>query len=331
MHRTRGYRFAGHKVLVGLSLFLLVAGTQCAGLPRRDGGDASLFPRLADRSWTATEPARTFGPDNLYEEIDGEAELFLPYGFQELTVGFLRPAGNDKAEFRLEIFRHATERDAFVVYSQQRFPGQEVTRVRNSEAIVSATSLDFFQGTRFVRIRAASRETARTDMEKLGTDLSVLLSGTGDLPGETEILRIPGMVDGSIVFHTRAILGYEVLAPGYEAKYVVPGTAATLILITPGDAGPAPQFLRKLSGSLPGFVRVGEEMFRADLPSGTFFLISREGFHLGVEGKVTREKASAILSIIAERLSLFLEQSGGKKGRPPGSNYRKLHWKRLHK
>ncbi|MGB5994817.1 MAG: hypothetical protein WBG20_05300, partial [Candidatus Deferrimicrobiaceae bacterium] len=114
---------------------------------------------------------------------------------------------------------------------------------------------------------------------------------------------------GSIVFHRRAILGYEVLAPGYEAKVAVPGTSGTLVLITPEDAGPAPQFLRKLSGSLPGFARGEKEMVRADLPSGTLWLISREGFHLGVEGKMTREKASAVLSIVAGRLSRFLEQS----------------------
>ncbi len=95
MRRAGEYRSAGQKVLAGLSLFLLVSGPQCAGIPRQDGRETSLFPRLADRSWIVTEPARTFGPDNLYEEIDGEAELFLPYGFQELTVGFLRPAGNE--------------------------------------------------------------------------------------------------------------------------------------------------------------------------------------------------------------------------------------------
>ncbi|NNG45928.1 MAG: hypothetical protein HKM86_02280, partial [Deltaproteobacteria bacterium] len=207
MHRAGGYRFAGHKVLVGLSLFLLVAGPRCAGLPRKDGGGASLFPRLADRSWIAVEPARTFGPGNLYEEIDGEAELFLPYGFQELTVGFLRPAGNEKAEVRLELFRHATSRDAFGIFSQHRFPCQEVAEVGTSEAIVSDTSLDFFQGMHFVRIRAASRTATRTDLEKLGRELSDLLPGRGDPPRETQALRIPGLVDGSIVFHKRALLG----------------------------------------------------------------------------------------------------------------------------
>jgi hypothetical protein len=314
MRRTGGYRFAGHKVLVGLSLFLLVSGSRCAGLPREDGGGASLFPRLAGRSWIATEPARTFGPANLYEEIDGEAELFLPYGFQELTVAFLRPAGNETAEVRLELFRHATRRDAFGIFSQHRFPGQEKIRVGTSEAVVSATSLDFFRGTHFVRLRTSSWSTTRTDLENLGRDISDLLPGTGDPPREAQVLEVPGHVDGTIIFARRALLGYEVLAPGYESKYSAQGITGNLVLITPEDSGPAPQFLDKLSGTLPGFARVDEEMVRADLPSGTLWLLSREGFFIGVAGKMTRERAGAVLSIVAERLSGVLGQSGEKKG-----------------
>jgi hypothetical protein len=302
MRRAGRYRFAGHRVLVGLSLFLLFAGPRCASLPVKEGGDASLFSRLADRSWTAAEPARTFGPDDLYEEIDGEAELFLPYGFQELTVGFLRPEGNEKAEVRLELFRHATPRDAFGIFSQHRFPGEETIRVGASEAVVSATSLDFFRGTHFVRLRATSRTTARADLEHLGREISALLPGTDDPPRETEILRIPGLVEGSLVFQRRAILGYDVLAPGYEAKYAVPGTSATLVLITPDDAGPAPRFRARLSRFLPGFAQIEKDLARADLPSGTLWLMSRDGFHFGVAGKIPRAQAGEILSKVLQRV-----------------------------
>ncbi len=302
MTRTGVHRSAGHRVLAGLGLILLFAGVRCAGLPVKDGGDASLFSRLKERSWTLTEPVRSFGPGNLYEEIDGEAELFLPYGFRELTVGFLRPGGNEKIEVRLELFRHATPRDAFGVYSQHRFPGQERIRVGTSEAILSTTSLDFFQGAHFVRIRAASRSTSPADLESLGREISALLPGTGDPPRETEALRIPGHVDGSIVFHRRAILGYEVLAPGYEAKYTVPGTSGTLVLVTPEDTGPASQFWERLSRILPGFARIEKDLFRADLPSGTLWLKFRDGFHFGVAGKMSREDANAVLSVMAGNL-----------------------------
>jgi len=301
MRRTGGYRLAGGKIVVGFCMFLLVTGPRCASLPLKEGGDASLYSRLAARSWTAAEPPRSFGPDNLYEEIDGEAELFLPYGFRELTVGFLR--GNDKTEVRLEIFRQATPRDAFGVFSQQRFPDQEVADVGDVKAIVSDTSLDFFQGPRFVRIRAASRDASRSDLESLGREVSALLPGTDDPPPETEALRVPGLVDGSLVFHRRAILGYEVLAPGYEAKYSVTGMSATLVLITPEDAGPAAQFRERISRSLPGYARLEKDLARADLPSGTLWLMSRNGFHFGVAGKITQSQAGEILSKMSKRLS----------------------------
>src|SRR3990170_2691598 len=301
--RPKGLEIGG-RAIGGAVFTLLLIVSQCAGVPVRSGGDASLLPRLAKRSWTAAEPARSFGPDNLYEEIDGEAELFLPFGFRELMVGIVSPAGNDKAEVRLELFRHETPRDAFGVYSQHRFPGQEVIRVGTSEAVVSAASLDFFQGTAFVRLRTASRHATRRDLENLGRDLSDLLPGTGDPPPETQALRIPGLVEGAVVFHRRAILGYEVLAPGYEAKYEAGGISGALILIDAEDAGPAPQFLRKLSGALPGFARLEEGVIRADLPSGTLWLRFRERYLIGMAGKVTRDQAEAVILHVAKGLPL---------------------------
>ena len=299
--RRAGRIFREQPTLAALSVVLLFAGSRCAGISFRDDGDAFLFPRLAERSWIAAEAVRTFGPANLYEEIDGEAELFLPYAFRELTVAILTPAGNEAAEVRLELFRHATPRDAFGVYSQHRFPEQERMRVGTSEAVVSATSLDFFHGTAFVRLRSASRKATRTDLENLAREISGLLPGTGDPPRETEAFRIPGLVDGTIVFHRRAILGVEALAPGYEAKYEAPGVAATLILIPPED-GSAAQFRERLSRALTGLERVGEDLVRADLPTGMLWILSREGFHLGVAGKMTRDQAEAVLSKVAARL-----------------------------
>lgn len=289
-------RLPGKAILACLALVLLFAGVRCASVPGKGEGDASLVSRLEDRSWVATEPVRRFGPANLYEEIDGEAELYLPYGFLELTAGFFRPAGNDKTDIRLELFRFATSRDAFGVFSQYRFPGQEKIRVGTSEAIVSSTSLDYFQGTHFVRIRPSSRTAAPSDLESLGRAVSALLPGTGDPPRETEVFRIPGFVDGSIVFQRRAILGYEVLAPGYEAKYQKAGTSGMMILILAEDTGPAPKFRGILSRLLPGFARVDKDLFRADLPSGTLWLLSRDRYHVGFAGTATRAQADPILA-----------------------------------
>lgn len=265
-----------------------------------------LFAGLAARGWRIAEPVRVFSPDTLYEEIDGEAELFLPYSFRALRVAILSPADRPAAQARVEIYRHGSSRDAYGVYSQYRFPGQRTARIDSSEAILSDVSVDFFRGPAFVRIRASARETPRDDLERLGRDLCALLPGSGEFPWEAEALRIPGAAEGPVVFHRRALLGYETLAPGFEARYEDAGFSGKVLLIAAEDAGAAPDFAKKLPGVLPGFAPAGEDLVRADLPFGTLWLLSRERYHLGLAGKATRAQAQAILSELDRRAARLL-------------------------
>jgi hypothetical protein len=45
---------------------------------------ANLFPVLA--GWTQQNAIQKYNPDNLYEYINGAADLYLTYDFQELQV-----------------------------------------------------------------------------------------------------------------------------------------------------------------------------------------------------------------------------------------------------
>lgn len=293
-------------------LAVLVAAALAAGCAamRKPGGEArsDLFEALAERGWRIAEPVRAFGPDTLYEEIDGEAELFLPYSFRELRVAILSPADRPAAQARVEVYLHGSPRDAYGVYSQYRFPGQRTGRIDSSEAILSDVSVDFFRGPAFVRIRASARETPGGDLERLGRELCALLPGSGEFPRETEALRVPGAAggEGPVVFHRRALLGYEALAPGFETRYEDAEFSGKILLIRAEDAGPAPGFVRKLQGVLPGFSPAGENLYRADLPSGTLWLLSRESYHLGLAGKATLPQARAILSDLDGRAARLL-------------------------
>jgi len=258
------------------------------------------------------EPVRIFTPETLYEEIDGEAELYLPYSFRQLRVAILSPADRPGAQVRLELFRHGGPRDAYGIYSQYRFPGQEMIRIGSSEAIRSDTSLDFFQGEFFVRLRAASRETTRDDLQRLGRELAARLPGTGEFPRETEVLRLPGSAQGPVAFHRRAVLGYEALAPCFEARIDDGKISGRILLFTAEDVGPAPVFLETLRRELPGFSPVAGGIFRASLASGTLWLLTREGYYLGFAGRATRAQAEAVLTELDNRAALILQKRGTK-------------------
>lgn len=290
----------------GRALFLagaVAALALSAGTGTAEESGAVLFSRLAERSWTLQDPVRILTPDNLYEEIDGEAELFLPYDFRNLAVGYLSRKSTAGSQLRLELYRHGSARDAFGIFSQHRFPGQETAAIGPSVAIVSDASLDFFRGERFVRIRAASPGVARGDLLELGRAVSELLEGTGSPPPETEVLQGDGFLPGTLVFQKKAILGYESLAPGYEAMRSS-GKSAARMLLLPRIEGVATTPLARVSeGGLPGFARTGPGLYRADLPSGPLWLLEAGDCLLGVSGESDGVRAEALLRDTARRIS----------------------------
>ena len=218
------------------ALLLLAIAVPHAGAaePRHPVLDALA----AKGEWRLLEPVRSFGPDNLYEEIDGEAELFLPYGMERLTVAVLGRTSRPGSEVRLELYRMASPRDAYGIWSQYRYPDQEVLRIPPSEAIVSDTSADFFRGDTFVRVRSKPGDGSRSDGIGIASEIVALLPGSGAPPDEAKALDTqPGRVSGSILYQKRAMLGYECLAPGFEAKFVTDAFSGRYLLLPPAAAG----------------------------------------------------------------------------------------------
>lgn len=261
-----------------------------------------LDPLVAKGEWRLLEPVRTFGTDNLYEEIDGEAELVLPYGMERLTVAVLGRTARPGSEVRLELFRMASPRDAYGIWSQYRYPDQEILRIPPSEAIVSDTSADFFRGETFVRIRSKPGDGSRSEVVGISTEIVSLLSGSGAPPEEARVLDgLPGRVSGSILYQKRAMLGYECLAPGFEVKFSTDSSSGHYLLLPPAADGGAGRKGR-LARELPGYREVTPALFNAQIPSGNVWGTSEGGCVIAVAGKISRSMAEPLLSSFARRL-----------------------------
>ncbi|HEY5460461.1 MAG TPA: DUF6599 family protein [Deferrimonas sp.] len=261
-----------------------------------------LDPLVAKGEWRLLEPVRTFGTDNLYEEIDGEAELVLPYGMERLTVAVLGRTARPGSEVRLELFRMASPRDAYGIWSQYRYPDQEILRIPPLEAIVSDTSADFFRGETFVRIRSKPGDGSRSEVVGISTEIVSLLSGSGAPPEEARVLDgLPGRVSGSILYQKRAMLGYECLAPGFEVKFSTDSSSGHYLLLPPAADGGAGRKGR-LARELPGYREVTPALFNAQIPSGNVWGTSEGGCVIAVAGKISREEAEPLLSSFARRL-----------------------------
>jgi len=267
-----------------------------------DSGDPVLGALAAKGGWRLIDPVRTFGPDNLYEEIDGEAELVLPYGMERLTVAVLGRTARPGSEVRLELYRMASPRDAYGIWSQYRYPDQEILRIPPSEAIVSDTSADFFRGETFVRIRSKPGDGSRNDVVGIASEIIALLPGSGSPPEEARALDdLPGRVSGSILYQKRAMLGYECLAPGFEAKFSTASSSGHYLLLPPAADGGSGRKAR-LARELPGYREVNAALSGAQTPSGNVWITSEGGCFLAVAGKISRSLAEPLLSSFARRL-----------------------------
>ena len=281
---------------------LLLLGIAIPPAGAADSGDPVLGALAAKGEWKLLEPVRTFGPGNLYEEIDGEAELVLPYGMDRLTVAVLGRTARPGSEVRLELFRMASPRDAYGIWSQYRHPDQEVLRVPPSEAIVSDTSADFFRGETFVRVRSKPGDGSRNDVVVISSEIVALLTGSGAPPEEARALDgLPGRVSGSILYQKRAMLGYECLAPGFEAKFSTASSSGHYLLLPPAANGAAGRKAR-LARELPGYREIHATLSGAQIPSGNVWITPEGGCILAVAGKISRDQAEPLLSSFAGRL-----------------------------
>ena len=74
------------------------------------------FPEVT--GWKQSEDIQTFVPKTLYEYIDGAADLYLNYDFEELKVG--EYSNDKKGSVTVEDLSSQSPTLAFGVYSQER-------------------------------------------------------------------------------------------------------------------------------------------------------------------------------------------------------------------
>jgi len=99
--------------------------------------------------WKQVGEIQTFDPNTLYEYIDGGADLYLAYDFEELKVAEYQ--NGQKGLVTVEVYRHRTATHAFGVYSQERVPGANFIDV-GVQGYLEKHALNFLWGNTYVKI-----------------------------------------------------------------------------------------------------------------------------------------------------------------------------------
>lgn len=194
-----------------------------------------LLPANCGTGWTMEGPVATYTTESLYKYIDGEAELYMPYGFERAaTVMYVRP-GNKESGLVVNLFKMGSLLDAFGIYANYRTPTLERAPV-GAEGFVDESELMFFQDRYFVQVMSSGSATQEASLF-LACARSVahnLPEGTTE-PPEVGFAKAPGFIAGTERYFPEGLLGYGFLGRGFTAELTLKGNHLKAFVIMGGS------------------------------------------------------------------------------------------------
>ena len=167
--------------------------------------------------WIMKDKVILHDKDTLFDHINGEAELYFPYGFDLLATATYVNTKNPELWIVADVYRMGSLLDAFGIYSNYRKSDADGIAV-GAESFVSPSQFMFYQNRYFVRLQA----TGTTDLKRdvflaCGQAISRKLPPKTDYPGELEILRIGPLIPKSERYIAQSLLGYKFFRRGIIA------------------------------------------------------------------------------------------------------------------
>jgi len=183
----------------------------------------------------------TYGPDNLFEYIDGGADAFLLFEFEELqTTTFLGP---QQVEVTVDLYRHKDADRAYGIYALERPPGATPIAV-GVEGYAGGDYLQFAIGSFYVKLVQSGpkadfvlRRFAEKIADKLGGRKSAP-AVLGAFPEKGKVLRSEKMAPSNF-------LGHSFFHDGISVHYQIDGASFHLFVVRGTDSSDARKMVER--------------------------------------------------------------------------------------
>jgi hypothetical protein len=199
------------------------------------------FPEMP--GWKQSGEVQAFTPKTLFEYINGAADLYLMYDFQELKVAEYK--NEKKSSVIVEVYRHKTPTHAFGIYSQERLPNANFLDV-GGQGYIEENILNFLTGPYYVKIN--SFNTGADDKEILLTfakKVAENLGEKGSLPSILSAFPTDGKKKNSEKFINKNFLGYSFFHSAFIADYELPDKKFKLFVIEGADGNDCREIIQK--------------------------------------------------------------------------------------
>lgn len=180
--------------------------------------------------WARSEMIEMYSPDNLYEYINGAAELYLSYDFKQLYVG--EYFNEDSSSIVVDIYRHSSHLHAFGIYSQEKPLIGNYLNI-GAQAYWQELMLNFFIGEFYVKISGYDiAQNSEKIIQEFAKEIARRLGGAKGLPEIIQCFPDSNKIKNSEKFVAKNYLGYSYFHSAFTAEYEQDNTNFSLFLIT---------------------------------------------------------------------------------------------------
>jgi hypothetical protein len=175
-----------------------------------------VLPELEGFKKTTNYPV--FGPENLWDFINGAADTYLAYGFVDLHVAEYKKGKN---VIKLEIYRHTDNTMAFGIYSTERSPSFRFMNL-GAQGYIADGAINFFKGNYYVKIRTYSKsEKTLQSAESLALRVANMLEGGSEMPVVLSKFPEIGRKMNEETYINESVLGHNFLNKAYKSVYEI--------------------------------------------------------------------------------------------------------------
>ncbi len=272
---------------------------------------ASLVPFLPTRDlprgWALIQGPHLYHRKNLFERVNGQAELFFQYGFKGSAFAIYQNEERPKDQIEADLYDMGNVVQAFGLFS--RFRNEDRPGGFGLDSYLDDHSAFFYKGKYFVLLY--SSEPNLDALIQFSRLIESRLSDRSPSPKELSFFPRDKLKPASIQYIPQGLLGKPFLQRGFRAVYASGEKESQLFLCLFKDSKEASSALMVFQKDLSKTGKVSPEKvpllvsrsFKGEDPyHGKIVVLQKRRYLLGEAGFEREEDAIARLTIVLGRL-----------------------------
>ncbi len=210
----------------------------------------SLLPQIGDiENWAPDGAPRFFDDGNLWEFINGAAEGYLTYGFEEVvTADYIQQGGDQTVggdQSVIDIYRMKDPVNAYGIYSQERNANYDFMDI-GVEGYLGGTVLNFWRGPYYIKITVFDdKDELKAKMIEMGNHIAGKIDDPATEPAEVGYFPTENQLPYSVQYLPKDVLGQSYLVNAFESKYQDGDQEYKIILASMDDSEAATEAMAR--------------------------------------------------------------------------------------